>query len=69
MIRFIRLARLAKGFKKMESSTMKANMKINAGLSRLAMFAAALILGVHIIACFWIAMAQFDDNNWLKLKL
>lgn len=69
MIRFVRLARLAKGIKKMEGSTMKANIKINAGLSRLAMFGAVLVLGCHVIACFWLAMAQFNESNWLVLKL
>lgn len=69
MIRFVRLARLAKGINKMKKGNVQANMRISAGLKRLGMFASALVLGCHVLSCFWLAMSQFDDNNWIVLKL
>jgi hypothetical protein len=69
MIRFVRLARLAKGLKKMDSINNKSNLKINAGIQRLGMFAGGLILGAHVCACFWIMMSQFNDYNWLTNKI
>jgi len=69
MIRFIRIARVARAFKSMESADEKNNRKISAGMQRIAFFFATLLVVLHIFASFWCLMAQFNDRNWMTNKV
>lgn len=61
---------MAKALKSKSNFKMKSNLKISSELTRMGYFLAFLALMVHLLACFWCAMAQFDvDQNWMIGKL
>ena len=73
IIRMSKMIRLAK-FGKIRTKLFKnfsSVMEITAGLDRLIFLSMVFFLMIHIIACFWIFIAKFDEtskDNWIYSK-
>jgi Ion transport protein len=69
IVNFLRLFRLAKAVKKMDQKTMQREIQVNSGLTRICFFVFIIMMLCHIMACVWCAMSEYDDHNWMVLKL
>ena len=73
MIRMTKMIRLLK-FGKIRTKLFKnfsGIMELTAGLDRLLFLSMLFFLMIHIIACFWIFIAKFDEfskDNWIYSK-
>lgn len=73
VIRMSKMIRLAK-FGKVRTKLFKnfsSVMEVTAGLDRLIFLSLVFFLMIHIIACFWIFIARFDEtskDNWIYSK-
>jgi hypothetical protein len=73
IIRMSKMVRLAK-FGKVRTKMFKnfsSVMEVTAGLDRLIFLSLVFFLLIHIIACFWIFIAKFDESskdNWIYSK-
>lgn len=58
MVRFVRLAKIAKMFKKRKSAqAMHYRVRINAGLQRIGFFAGMMVVLLHVFTSGWVLLA------------
>ena len=70
MTKMIRLVKFGKIRTKLFKN-FSAIMELTAGLDRLLFLSMLFFLMIHIIACFWIFIAKFDEfskENWIYSK-
>jgi Trk-type K+ transport system membrane component len=70
MTKMIRLAKFGKIRTKLFKN-FSGIMELTAGLDRLLFLSMLFFLMIHIIACFWIFIAKFDEfskENWIYSK-
>jgi hypothetical protein len=65
LIRMVKLVRIMKIVKERNniSKYISDVLKINAAVERLAFFCFIFFMLVHIISCFWVIIANFDDSK------
>lgn len=69
MVRLFRLARVGKLVQSKSNKAIKTNDKITTALTRTTFFLLGLMIIVHILTCFWIALGMMDGRTWLKEKV
>ena len=70
MAKMIRLLKIAKVRNKLVKD-LSDILRISVGVERLLFLLIIFLLLVHIIACFWVFIAKFDENskdNWIYNK-
>ena len=74
VLRLTKLARLIKSVKmadKKNSSNLTELLKIDIGLERILVMALNVIALIHLSACMWVMIGQFEPSskvNWIYMK-
>jgi hypothetical protein len=70
MTKMVRLLKIAKVRNNLVKNVVEA-LQIGVGFERLLYLSVIFMLMVHVIACFWIFIAKFDETskvNWIYIK-
>lgn len=70
MTKMVRLLKIAKVRNKLVKNLSEV-LRIGVGFERLLFLMVIFLVMIHVIACFWIFIAKFDDltkDNWIYAK-
>ena len=70
LIKITKLSRLLKVIKERNTLSKYLNevLKLSVGFERLSFFALIFIISVHIVSCFWVILANLEEesfNTWI----